>query len=228
LLCPSDTAIANLRREGIAQNVHLVGDVMLDVMHWAKQRAQLVPSPVLKDMDLRKRNYLVVTAHRSENIDDPGRFASILHALNSIEQLMIFPVHPRSRKVLAALGFQPKPHLKLIDPLGYVDMIALVSSARLVLTDSGGLQKEAYWLAVPCLTMRNETEWVETVATGWNLLVGTESEVIVNAVKTFSPPTLHPALYGDGAAAEKCVNLLRTGEDLSVGPAKGMGYAASN
>lgn len=228
LLCPSDTAIANLQKEGITQNVHLVGDVMLDVLYWAKQRTQSSPSPILKDMDLRKGSYLVLTAHRSENIDDPGRFASILRALNSIEQLVIFPVHPRSRKVLAAMGFQPKPHLKLIDPLGYVDMVGLVSSARLVLTDSGGLQKEAYWLAVPCLTMRNETEWVETVAAGWNLLVGTESETIVNAVKTFSPPTPRPALYGDGAAAEKCVNLLRTSGDVSVGPAKGIEYAASN
>lgn len=226
-LCPSETAVVNLRAEGIVRNVHLVGDVMLDVLHWAKQRAQSNQSSVLKRIGLNKQNYLVATVHRSENTDDMEKFTSILHALNSVEQPVVFPVHPRSRKVMAEMGFEPKPHLKLIDPLGYVDMIALIGSAHLVLTDSGGLQKEAYWLKIPCLTMRSETEWVETVEAGWNVLVGADREAIVAAAKSFSPPSLHPALYGDGAAADKCVNLLNAGPE-TVGRARKTKHENSN
>jgi len=228
LLCPSDTAVTNLEAEGITQNVHLVGDVMLDVLNWAKQRAYSNPSSILERMGLHERDYLVATVHRSENTDDSGRFSSILRAFNSVELPVVFPVHPRSRKAMADMGFKPKPHLKLIDPLGYVDMVALVSSAHRVLTDSGGLQKEAYWLGVPCLTMRNETEWVETVEVGWNVLVGADRDAIVTAVRSFSASVLHPALYGDGAAAEKCVNLLLKAGPATMGPARGTEYAKSN
>jgi UDP-GlcNAc3NAcA epimerase len=227
LLCPSETAVANLQAEGIVQNVHLVGDVMLDVLQWAEERARLNQSSVLERIGLSKQDYFVATVHRSENTDDLGRFSSILRALNAVEQPVAFPVHPRSRKLMAQMGFEPKPHVKLIDPLGYVDMIALVGSASLVLTDSGGLQKEAYWLKVPCLTMRNETEWVETVEAGWNVLVGADQEAIVTAAKSFSLPSLHPALYGDGEAADQCVNLLKVGPEL-VGPARRTIHAKSN
>jgi UDP-N-acetylglucosamine 2-epimerase len=133
--------------------------------------------------------------------------ASILRALNAINEPVVFPVHPRARKIINEMGFQPKPHVRLLDPVGYLDMVALVGSARLILTDSGGLQKEAYWLGVPCLTLRNETEWVETVEAGWNVLVGSDPDRIVDAVYSFSPPDSRPALYGDGAAADKCVDL---------------------
>jgi UDP-N-acetylglucosamine 2-epimerase len=109
---------------------------------------------------------------------------------------------------VAEIGFKPKANVRLIDPVGYLEMIELVSSARMVLTDSGGLQKEAYWLGVPCLTMRNETEWIETVNEGWNTLVGADKEKIIKAVISFSPPDRRPPLYGLGAAAEKCVELI--------------------
>jgi UDP-N-acetylglucosamine 2-epimerase len=211
LLCPSKTAVSNLAAEGISQNVHLVGDVMLDVLNWARQRAGANQSAILERFELSKQDYLLATVHRSENTDEVARMSSILSAFNALDEPVVFPVHPRARKIITEMGFQPKPHVRLIDPVGYLDMVALLGYARLILTDSGGLQKEAYWLGVPCLTLRNETEWVETVDAGWNVLVGSEWNKIVDAVHSFSPPDSHPVLYGDGAAAVKCVDLLGAG-----------------
>jgi UDP-N-acetylglucosamine 2-epimerase len=208
LLCPSDTAIMNLAAEGITENVHMVGDVMLDVLNWARQHARTNPSQILDRLGLSKGDYFLVTVHRSENTDDPARLAGILTALNALDQPVVFPVHPRARKVIDGADVRLKSHVHPIDPVGYLDMVTLVDSTRLVLTDSGGLQKEAYWMAVPCLTLRQETEWVETVAEGWNALVGSDSERIVDAVRTFAPPVAHPSLYGDGLAAARCVQLL--------------------
>jgi UDP-GlcNAc3NAcA epimerase len=209
LLCPSDTAVNNLASEGVHENVHLVGDVMLDVLNWAKSRSDTSEQNILNLLGLKTGTYLLATVHRSENTDDPERFRSIVNAFNLVDETVIFPVHPRARKIICEMGIRPEPHVRLIDPVGYLDMVTLVGSARLVLTDSGGLQKEAYWLGVPCVTLRNETEWVETVQAGWNVLVGCHSDNILDAVRSFSPPELHPALYGNGAAANKCVDLIR-------------------
>jgi len=208
LLCPSDTAVRNLAAEGIKENVHQVGDVMLDVLNWAKERGAAKQSEILRRFGLEKKNYLLATVHRSENTDDIERLKEILRAFNAIGQPILFPVHPRSKKMMKELGFQPNSHLKLVDPVGYVDMVALTGSARCVLTDSGGLQKEAFWLGVPCLTLRNETEWVETVNSGWNVLVGTRLGQLADVARTFTPPSSRPSLYGDGTAAGICVNLL--------------------
>jgi UDP-GlcNAc3NAcA epimerase len=208
LFCPSGTAVQNLAAEGITEHVHEVGDVMLDVLNWAKHRALAREDELLSHFGIKKQHYLLATIHRSENTDDVQRLGAILGAFNSIDEPIVFPVHPRTRKVMAEIGFRPEAHLKLIDPVGYVDMVALTGSARRVLTDSGGLQKEAFWLSVPCLTLRNETEWVETVESGWNVLVGTKLSRLAEVVKTFTPPGSRPALYGDGAAAEQCVNFL--------------------
>jgi UDP-GlcNAc3NAcA epimerase len=224
LLCPSDTAVSNLAAEGISQNVHLVGDVMLDVLNWAKQRVDGNQSAILDRFGLTKRAYLLATVHRSENTDELARFSRILDAFHLINEPIIFPVHPRARKVITETGIRAEPRVRLIDPVGYLDMVALVASARLVLTDSGGLQKEAYWLGVPCLTLRGETEWVETVKAGWNVLVGSDSDKIVAAVYSFSPPGSRPALYGDGAAADKCVDLIGVGPKL-MGLPKRAAYA---
>jgi UDP-GlcNAc3NAcA epimerase len=114
-------------------------------------------------------------------------------------------VHPRTRKAIADMDGRVKPHVHLVDPVGYLEMVALTDSARLVLTDSGGLQKEAYWLGVPCVTLRNETEWVETVEAGWNTLVGADSASILDAVRSCAQPSVHPSLYGCGYAAKACV-----------------------
>jgi UDP-GlcNAc3NAcA epimerase len=208
LLCPSDTAVQNLAAEGITSNVHLVGDVMLDVLNWAKQRAADKPPRILEQLDLKKGRYLLATVHRSENTDDVTKLSRILNAFNSLEEPVVFPIHPRARKAVVQAGCQVTTKVHLIDPVGYLDMIELAGAARLVLTDSGGLQKEAYWLRVPCITLRDETEWVETVEAGWNTLVGSNPEKIMQAVRSFAPNGSHPALYGDGFAASKCVDLL--------------------
>jgi UDP-GlcNAc3NAcA epimerase len=205
LFCPSDAAVVNLGAEGISQNVFLVGDVMLDVLNWARPRASSRQAQLLNRFGLKEKAYLLATVHRSENTDEPARLLGILKALNLVEEPVIFPVHPRTRKVFQEIGFRPEPHVQWIDPVGYLDMVALVEGARRVLTDSGGLQKEAYWLGVPCLVLRNETEWVETVEAGWNVLVGSNLTRILDAVSYFSPPDIHPDLYGDGHAALKCV-----------------------
>jgi UDP-N-acetylglucosamine 2-epimerase len=208
LLCPSGTATGNLAAEGILRNVHVVGDVMLDVLSWARQRVATGQPDVLARLGIGKGTYAVATVHRSENTDDPARLAGILNAFNLLDQPIVFPVHPRTRKVIAASGGVLKPHVRVIEPLGYLDMVALMASSRLALTDSGGLQKEAYWLGVPCVTLRDETEWVETVDAGWNTLAGAGSERIVHAVRSCSPPDARPSLYGDGDAAGTCVDLL--------------------
>jgi UDP-N-acetylglucosamine 2-epimerase len=208
LLCPSDTAVRNLSAEGITRGVHLVGDVMLDVLNWARQRLAQQPSGIFDRLGLSPKKYLLATLHRSENTDDPARLTQILGALNGLEEPLVFPVHPRSRKAIAEAGCKVGDHLRLIDPVGYLDMVALSGGARLILTDSGGLQKEAYWLGVPCVTLREETEWVETVELGWNTLVGSDPEKLTAAVESFSPGPVRPALYGDGCAAAQCVELL--------------------
>jgi UDP-N-acetylglucosamine 2-epimerase len=208
LLCPSDTAAANLAAEGITANTHVTGDVMLDVLNWARRQSEANPPPILGRLGLIDRSYLLATVHRSENTDDARRLTGIVHALNALDETVIFPVHPRTLRALVRADCRLRPHIQVVDPLGYVEMVTLAGRARLVLTDSGGLQKESYWLRVPCLTLRDETEWVETVAAGWNVLVGSDSTKILDAVRSFVGADTHPPLYGDGDAGQKCVELL--------------------
>jgi len=208
LLCPSETAVQNLAAEGITRNVHLVGDVMLDVLKWAEERWRSNQPDVLRRLGLTGHSYLLATVHRSATTDDAGQLSRIFAALNSFDETVVFPVHPRTRKAILDGRHSVSSHVRLIDPIGYLDMVALTGAARLILTDSGGLQKEAYWLGVPCITLREETEWVETVDAGWNILVGADTDRITAAVESFVPASVHPALYGDGFAAAKCVELL--------------------
>jgi UDP-GlcNAc3NAcA epimerase len=170
LFCPTGTAVSNLAREGITANVHAVGDVMFDTTLAATRRAR-TRSTILADLSLDPRGYAVATIHRSENTDDPARFDAVLGRLEqeAASLPVIMPVHPRTRKLMAASGRAPQG-VRLIDPLGYLDMTWLVHNAAAVFTDSGGLQKEAYFHRVPCTTLRDETEWVETVEAGWNRL----------------------------------------------------------
>jgi UDP-GlcNAc3NAcA epimerase len=207
LLCPSHTAVRNLAAEGITNHVHDVGDVMLDVLNWARERSSDAPG-LLRRFAITEREYLIVTLHRSENTDDASRLASIVDALNAVDEPIVFPVHPRTRKAIGAAGLQLADHVRVTEPFSYREMVALASLARLVVTDSGGLQKEAYWLGVPCVTVRQETEWVETVDAGWNVLVGADKDRIVRAIRDFEPPRRRLALYGDGAAADRCIGLL--------------------
>jgi UDP-GlcNAc3NAcA epimerase len=207
LFCPSETAVNNLTAEGLTRGVHLVGDIMLDIFRFAQKRA-LTQSTIREQLELDENAYYLVTVHRAENTDDPERLQSIFAALNQIEQQIIFPVHPRTRKLLDQLAYAPSAHIRLIDPVGYLDMVALTQYADRVLTDSGGLQKEAYWAGVRCITLRDETEWVETTATGWNLLAGTGTDAIIRAVNDTHVPGAHPDLYGDGQTARGCIALL--------------------
>ncbi len=208
LLCPSETAVRNLASEGVTRGVHLVGDVMSDALNWAKERASVKAPEFLSRLGVKPGKYLLATMHRGENTDDPARLGGILNAFNRVAEPIVFPVHPRTRKAIAAAGCKIEPHVRLIEPLGYFEMVIAATSARLILTDSGGLQKEAYWLGVPCITLREETEWVETVDVGWNSLAGADTETIVKIVKSLALPKSRPALYGDGGVAAKCVDLL--------------------
>ena len=208
LLCPSDTAVRNLATEGIGRNVHLVGDVMLDILNWARRRVAEHPPEIVERLGVKPKSYVLATVHRGENTDDPARLSGILKAFAALDEPVIFPVHPRARRVITEAGWRLSPDVQMIDPVGYLDMVALAGSARVVLTDSGGLQKEAYWLGVPCVTLRDETEWVETVDAGWNVLVGSDTEKIVQTVHSFEPAESRPALYGDGCVAARCADLL--------------------
>ena len=208
LLCPSGTALSNLASEGITRNVHLVGDVMSDTLNWVTQRAEANPPEILGRLGICKRGYLLCTVHRSENTDDVERLSALLKAFGVLDELVILPVHPRTRKAIETARLSLPPNVRLVDPCGYPEMVALVASARMILTDSGGLQKEAYWLGVPCVTLRDETEWTETVQSGWNVLVGANCERIVQAVRGFACPSTRPPLYGEGGVAVRCVALM--------------------
>jgi len=211
LLCPSQTAVDNLKTEGITRGVHLVGDVMYDAV---LQFAQLARerSTILKELEIAAGKYLLATVHRAENTDDLGHLGNILRAFSQLDESIIFPIHPRTRKAIADSAdaeLHVSSNVRLMAPVGYLDMLMLEANARMILTDSGGIQKEAYWLGVPCVTLRDETEWVETVAAGWNTLVGANCSRIKNAAKDFRPPAdSRPQLYGDGHVAEQCIRVL--------------------
>lgn len=200
LFCPTDVAVGNLHNEGIACGVHLVGDVMQDAVdRWM----QANPEPDLPVTGVEPRSYYLATVHRAENVDDPERLDAIMTALDSLDAPVLLPIHPRTRKALASRLESLRGSLRVIDPVGYLEMLELVRSAQAILTDSGGVQKEAYMMGVPCITLRNETEWTETVDAGWNTLVGADLDRIVSAAHNLRPPAERPGFYGDGHASER-------------------------
>ncbi|MCX7669240.1 MAG: UDP-N-acetylglucosamine 2-epimerase (non-hydrolyzing) [Anaerolineae bacterium] len=211
LFCPTQTAVDNLRHEGITRGVHLVGDTMYDaVLQFAEVARQR--STILAQLGLQPKGYLLATVHRPYNTDDPVNLRSILEAFATFEEPVLFPVHPRTRKKIAEIGWPagvgPTTNPRLIEPVGYLDMLALEQNAWLILTDSGGIQKEAYWLGVPCITLRTETEWVETVEAGWNVVVRADRARIVAAVRSLVAPAVRPLSYGDGRAAGQILDIL--------------------
>jgi UDP-GlcNAc3NAcA epimerase len=181
---------------------------MADALQFAAAKSE-AQSGILTRLGLKPQEYLLATVHRAENTDDSARFDSILSAFGALHETVVFPVHPRTRKLLQKIGYAPPSNVMLIDPVGYFDIIALEKSARMILTDSGGMQKEAYWLKVPCVTLRDETEWVETVETGWNILAGADRARIIEVVSTFKIPSNHPPFYGDGSAAIHCLEAMQ-------------------
>ena len=211
LLCPTHTAVSNLAREGITKGVYQVGDTMYDAVLRFAQVAQS-RSGILEKLKLEPKGYLLATIHRPQNTDDPEKMRGILETFRQIEERIVFPVHPRTRKKLlemdVSLGPMPS-NVEFVEPLGYFDMLVLEGNARAVVTDSGGMQKEAYFLGTPCVTLRYETEWVETVNAGWNQLVGVDPKAILEALKKPEPPKEHSPLFGDGQAASKIVHVLQ-------------------
>ena len=204
--CVSKTAVKHLAAEGVT-TAHHVGDVMLDAMLHNRPIAER-NSQVLREQDVKPGQYVLVTVHRAANTDDPARLRGIVQALNAADEPVIFPVHPRTQTKIAALGLAFGPKVKVLGPVGYFDMIMLEANARLIATDSGGVQREAYFLKRPCITLRDETEWTETVEAGWNVLVGAEPDRILPAWRSFAPPAQQPPIFGDGCAAEKIVAIL--------------------
>lgn len=182
LFCPTVTAVENLKEEGISQGVYLVGDVMFEAHAWAAEKCR-ASTGFLDLHGLSPQKYLLATIHRAENTDNPEKLLSILSALSQLGQLIIWPVHPRTANKLREINWHAPENIRLISPASYLEMVSLEQNARLILTDSGGVQKEAYWTGVPCVTLRDETEWVETVNSGWNRLAGTQTQAILDAVR---------------------------------------------
>lgn len=213
LFCPTDTAVRNLVAEGITAGLTLVGDVMCDsVSHYA-ERARAIEADVLARYGLSPKSYYLATIHRAQNTDDPARLREIVKGLNLVSSAncpVIMPLHPRTRSKLRAFGLALAPHGIELPPVPYLEMMALQSNARLVLTDSGGVQKEAFLLRVPCITLREETEWPETLESGWNRLVLAERRQIVEAVGDDAPVLASPApgKFGDGRASVRIVERL--------------------
>ena len=207
LFCPTETAVNNLQTEGVSKGVHNVGDVMYDVALFYRDQARQ-QSKIMQDLGLTPGGFALATCHRAENTDDPKRLGEILAGLAEVaaQQPLVLPLHPRTRKLISEYGLSH--HLTAIvvsEPLPFLDMMALEQAARVILTDSGGVQKEAFFYGVPCITMRDETEWVETVDLGWNRLVGASSSSIISAVIEIMQSCregVNSTPYGRGRAAK--------------------------
>ena len=221
LLCPTHAAVANLAKEGITKGVHHVGDVMYDAA-LAFGKIAKNESTILSDLNIAPGSYLLATVHRAENTDDPDKLQNILAAFLKTPEPIVFPVHPRTRQKIADLttydfkaGFDAPvfefQNITFIDPVSFLDMVQLEQNARCILTESGGVQKEAYFHGIPCVTLRKETEWVETVHAGWNQVVGTDTARICEAVRKAGQGTPIPE-FGEGSASKAIVDILAGNE----------------
>ena len=258
LFCPTETAVSNLAKEGIRENVHHVGDIMLDASFFYRELIKKEQGNGVSRQDdggsglddggsglddggsgpgdggsrlgdgvsrqadsvsrmeniegleagMLSKKYLLTTVHRAENTDDPQKLGSIVAALNEMSLPVVLPLHPRTKKLMAAAGLAFSDNVTVIDPVGYLEMLELEMRCEAVITDSGGVQKEAYFLGKPCVTLREQTEWVETAKSGWNTLVGTDRERILRAVEQISRPEKHPGFYGTGDAGSAMLEIL--------------------
>jgi UDP-GlcNAc3NAcA epimerase len=213
LFCPTVTARDNLTREGIAdcgaaanpnvdnKRVAITGDIMYDAALYYREK---------KAVSIDDRDFILLTIHRAENTDDPNRLKAIVEAINERKDCrFVFPVHPRTRKILKEQNFVFASHVKMTEPIGYLEMLAYEAACSAVLTDSGGVQKEAFFFHKPCITLRDTTEWVELVQAGWNTLAGADQDTIASAIKKLHTPDDHPDLYGDGHCTEKIITYLQ-------------------
>jgi len=211
LLCPTETAVANLAKDGLSSGVHLVGDVMYDVALLLAEVAEQRTS-ILAELGVAPKSYVLATCHRAENTDDPQNLAGIVKGLAGIaaSRPVILPVHPRTKAKIREYGMlDALDGVTLIDPVSYLDMVALERNAQVIVTDSGGVQKEAFFYRVPCVTTRAETEWVETVHAGWNTLVGSDAALMIQAVEQHAQQErLEVSPYGAGDAADRILDVL--------------------
>ena len=210
LFCPTKKAVDNLEKEGITKGVHFVGDVMYDL--FVKMRESLDISTTLADYSLVRGRYILATLHRDFNTDDRSRLKNILEAMNEVSKKIkvVLPLHPRTRKAIFMNGYEDLiKHITILDPLPYSDMMSLLIGSKKAITDSGGLQKEAYFAGVPSLVMMPDTGWIELVEADWNVLVDANKDLIVEKAFNHEPPVNAPEnLYGDGRAGEKIANRL--------------------
>jgi UDP-N-acetylglucosamine 2-epimerase (non-hydrolysing) len=209
LLSPTAAGLSNLEDEGLADRTRVTGDVMYDALLWARDRAP-DETTILEDLELTPGEYVLATVHRARNTDDPARLSAILDGLGAVADPVVLPLHPRTEAALREhdLWETATDRLELIDPVGYLPFVRLLDGARRVATDSGGVQKEAFFLDTPCVTLREETEWVETVDAGWNELVGADADAIRVALTRDWPLGEKPAPYGDGTAATAVVEAI--------------------
>jgi UDP-GlcNAc3NAcA epimerase len=207
LFAPTDTAIGNLKNEGITKGVHNVGDIMMDAVIYNANLSE-TNSKILSNLGIISKNYYLATIHRASNTDNIDNLKHIFAAFNQLNKQVILPLHPRTKGILTKNNINTN-NIKIIEPVGYLDMLKLTKNAAVIVTDSGGLQKEAYILGTPCVTVRETTEWVETVSIGANKLAGTDASKIIELVNSFKNYTMpQVALYGDGKAAQKIINIL--------------------
>lgn len=207
LFVPTDSAVKNLKNEGIKNGVHNVGDVMYDAVLHFKNLAK-EKSSIINKLNLSDNQYILTTIHRAENTNDINRLKDIFEALNECENMVVLPLHPRTKKYIDEYGLKFNKNIKVIEPIGYLEMISLEMHAKKIVTDSGGVQKEAFFMEKPCITMRDETEWVETVENGWNIIVGTHKEKILNSIVNFVPERPQKDIFGDGKAANKILKII--------------------
>lgn len=207
LFAPTQTAVNILKKEGLESNTFFTGDIMVDTMKKNLQIA-LQKSNIISKMSLENKDYNLLTLHRNYNVDDRSILENILNQLDFLEEKIIFPVHPRTRKMLSSSYDIPK-NIQLTEPLGYLDFIALEHSSKRIITDSGGIQKEAYILQKPCITLRTETEWLETVQEGWNLLVNPFEEMITTKISKFSPFKKQENIFGENVT-EKMIKIINS------------------
>lgn len=211
LFCSTKTAVDNLNNEKIKGSVYLVGDIMIDAL-----KASIIDaeknSSVLEELNLKEKEFMVATVHRAGNTDDKTKLKSIVEAFVEGGEKIVFPMHPRTTKALRSYNLDKKfedTNVVIVSPLSYTDMLVLEKNAKKILTDSGGMQKEAYFFKVPCITLRDKTEWVETVNDGWNILTGENKSKIIDAVKNFNPKGKQSEDYGDGNASRNIADILK-------------------
>jgi len=207
LFCPTKTAAENLKQEGVKKGIYNVGDIMYDIFLKHIKVVKKKPK-ILKKLKLKPKSYFLLTLHRPQNVDNLENLKNILEVIQESKEEVVFPVHPRTKKQLKKLKIDKFRNLRIVEPVGYMDMLILEKNAKKILTDSGGVQKEAYWSKVPCITLMEDTGWPETVKDGWNILIGANKEKIIKAIINFRPPKSQHKYFGDGRSVKKIIKIL--------------------